>query len=267
MNRKLRFVLATLLCTMCVGLVSGQEEAPKPELAYVLVEHVKPSMSEQYEAATKELIGELAAHEADPTKTSFMAVSGSEIGYVYVVSLENYAAMDTLGKIWHAEIEKVGEEKWHELEAKADKAVEYRESFHVARRPELSYVPENPRLKQGDIKYIRYTFLYVIPGQEKQFEKVAAEFVALYKSKDVESGWSMYQPVTGTDLPVYIVASGAKGPADYFAQGEKIDTLLGDEGEQLGQKGMSCVRKVEHKAGRPRPDLSYPTTKAETEDE
>ena len=88
MNGRLHFVLTTLLCTMCVSIASGQEEAPKPELAFVYVEHVKPPMIEQYEATTKELIRELAAIEADPAKISFMTVSGAEIGYAYIMSLE-----------------------------------------------------------------------------------------------------------------------------------------------------------------------------------
>ena len=99
---------------------------------------------------------------------------------------------------------------------------------------------------------------YLIPGKQEKIEDVARKFVELYKSKNISSGWSIYQSITGTDLPLLVVAHAAKSESDYYSNRAKLKELIGEEGEKLSQEAQALVRKIEFKDGMGRPDLSYP---------
>jgi hypothetical protein len=272
MKKQLALGLATTLCALGGSAFAGEEQgAEKPQMYCIYKEVVKPGMAEQYEAALKFMISEFKAYQVDPEKVHWNAVSGPEIGYVYAMPLENFAGMDQMQANWMEVVETIGEEKMTELTAPVAEAMERLEIFHVMQRSELSYMPENPRLKPEEIEYIHYGFYYAILGKEKELEAIAKEFAELYKSKGIDTGWQLFQSITGTDLPVFVVAQGAKSAADYYSNRERLRELLGEEAKKIGKKVGATVRKMEYKEGYPRPDLSYPgpdlESKTQTEKE
>ena len=265
MCKKISFVLAAALCAACMGLATAQQEdkTPKPELFLISIAHVKPAMTKQYEGAVKEIIGELASYNVDPAKVNFQTVFGSELGYVFVRPMENFGAMDSMRQNWEEAIDSIGQERFKTLAAKADAAVVSRERIHTRHRAELSYTPEYPALKPEDVKFINYTFIYVTPGAEETFEEVAEEFVAIYKKNNIDAGWRIYQSVTGTDLPLFVIIESGKSRAEFAAQEERIEAMLAEQTKELGLKASSCIRRVDKKEGYPRPDLSYPSPETE----
>jgi hypothetical protein len=264
MKKQLALGLATVLCAVGASAFAGDEPgAEKPEMYCVIKDIVKPALTEQYEAAIKKMISEYKAYQIDPEKVHWKAVSGPEIGYVYVMPMENWASMDTMWANWMETVEIIGEERFTEMMAPATEATEEVQWFHVLRRADLSYVPENPRLAKEEIEYIHYGFYYVLPGKEKEIEAIAKEFVDLYQSKGIDTGWSLYQSLTGNDLPVIVVAQGAKSEADYHANRARLHELLGEEAKMIGKKVGATIRKSEYKDGYTRPDLSYPGPDAE----
>ena len=42
------------------------------------------------------------------------------------------------------------------------------------------------------MKFINYSFSYVTPGAEETFERVAKDYVAIYKKNDIDAGWDVY---------------------------------------------------------------------------
>lgn len=268
MSKKISFVLAGLLCAVCLGFVASQQEEKtfkqeQPELFMISIAHVKPAMAKQYEGAVKEIIRELTDYNVDPAKVSFHAVQGSELGYVFVHPLENFGAMESMHQNWEQAIESIGREQFKTLLAKADAATVSRERLFTKHRAELSYTPENPALKSEDVKFLNYKFIYVTPGQEETFEEVAKEFVAIYKKNCIDTGWNVYQSVTGTDLPLFVIIEAGKSRAQFAVNEERIKAKLAEQTKELGQKAVTCFRKVVHKEGYPRPDLSYPTPETE----
>ncbi|MHC5006633.1 MAG: hypothetical protein ACYTGF_04645 [Planctomycetota bacterium] len=259
MRKQLALGLAVALCAMSASVQAGEEQgAEKPQMFSIYKEIVKPGMTEQYEAAVKHMISEFHAYQIDPEKVHWMAVSGPEIGYLYVAPIENWAAIDRQHGYWMEVLETIGMDKWEEMMAPGEEAIERVEVFHVAKRADLSYVPENPRLKDEEIEYIHYGFYYVIPGKQKEIEAIAQEFAELYKSKGIDTGWSIYESVTGSDLPVIVVAQGARSAADFHSNRERLHELLGEDAKKIGMKLGATVRRMEFKEGTPRPDLSYP---------
>ena len=259
MKKHLVVGMAAAVCVMGAGVRAGEEHgAEKPQLYCIYKEIVKPPLTEQYETAIKYMISEFKAYQIDPEKVHFKTISGPEIGYLYVMPIENFAGMDEMRANWREAVEVIGKEKFEDMVAPAEEAIDHVEVFHAIRRADLSYVPENPRLKPDEVEYIHYGFYYVIPGKEKEFEALAGEFVELYKSNNIDSGWVIFQAITGSDLPALVVAHAAKSSADYYSNRERVREVVGEEAKKLGEKVGALVRKMEFQEGMPRPDLSYP---------
>ena len=80
---------------------------------------------------------------------------------------------------------------------------------------------------------------------------------------NIDAGWNVYESVTGTDLPLFVIIETGKSRAEFAAQEERIEAMLAEQTKELGSKASSCIRRVERKEGYPRPDLSYPAPKTE----
>jgi hypothetical protein len=247
--------VATILCAAFATVAVGQEQ--RPAWYFIVQEMVKPSMTMQYESATREMIELLQSKDVSAEDVRFWTANGPEMGYVYVMSMENMAAMDRMMESWQVTLQSLGE-KWEELEAKTSEATDHRISFHSVRRDDLSYQPESPRIKEDEVKQVFYGFHYVIPGKEREFEQVARDYAALYKEKGLDDSWTLYQRVTGGELPLYVATFPARSASDHYARMEEIQGMLGEAGQKLAQRAYACMRRFERKEVMPRPDLSYP---------
>ena len=76
MKRAFRILPAIAAIAVGSMLVAAQDEEAKREMSLVIIEKVRPSMSMQYEEATKEMCALLTEHAADPNLVGFWAVSG-----------------------------------------------------------------------------------------------------------------------------------------------------------------------------------------------
>ena len=259
MKKFLLFGLAACVTAFGAVVFAGEEnEGPKPQMFVIYKDVVHPSKTTEYEAAIKHMISEFTAYDVDPEKISWTTISGPELGYAYLMPIENFAGIDRMHEDWKAAIDVIGAEKFEDMMLAAAEAMDHVDVFHVLRRADLSYAPEETTLKPEDVNYIQYGFYYVMPGQKKLLEELAKQYVELYKSKNVDTRWTIYESVTGTDLPLFVVAHPAKNQAEYYQQREETKTLLGEKGKELSEQVMQIVRKIELKDGWLRPDLSYP---------
>jgi hypothetical protein len=259
MRRRAAFLLAAAVAAAGASIATARQSQPAapaaPSLHYVFIEHVKPSMIAEYEAATKSLVEAFAAHEIEGIQ--FSAASGAELGYVYAMPLESFGSMESLHASWEAAVEKIGMEKWREVAARGDAAVDHREAFFVRRRTDLSFVPDAPSVMPEEIGYVAYGFYYVIPGHEAQLEAMCRSFAELYGKLGMNDGWTVYQALTGADLPLYVIAHPAKSATDFHEHAERMQTAMGEEGMKLVMESYAHVRRFERREGRPRPDLGY----------
>ncbi len=258
MKKQALLTLAAAIGAMSAGVFAGdQSQTEKPEMFCIYKEHVHPGKVEQYETAMKNMISEFRSYQIDPEKVNFKAVSGPEIGYAYVMPIDGFADMDKMKANWMEAIEILGKDKFADIIAPAEEATESIDVFHVVRRADLSYEPENPRLKPEEVEFIHYGFYYAVPGKEKDLEAIAKEFADLYRSKGISTGFSVYQCITGSDLPLYAVTKPARSAADFHANHEKVKEALGPKADEIGARIGATVRKIEYKEGNVRPDLSY----------
>jgi len=240
--------LVGLLLGLWTSAVTAQE-APQGQLVRILTVKVDPSKISEYEAAVEDLFAELAKK-----RFSFpiSVAVGEDLVYGYLTPLENFAAMDKLRE----ELSGVIEQNPQIME-RLSEASESRTYWTIQERPDLSYVPENPRLQPDEIRFIHLDRYYLRPGTEAQAEATSKAWVNLYRRKYVADGFRVSVAVTGAELPIFTVGTPAKNVLDYHTQAQKIEDLLGEEGQALIEQSLSIIRRLEPLDITLRPDLSY----------
>ena len=103
------------------------------------------------------------------------------------------------------------------------------ESAVIALRPDLAYQPENPRIPESERSFARVTLLYARPEHALALEGVIREFGELSAQKGIRDPYGVFQNVTG-EGPVYGIRTQARSEADFYAQTEKNNMTLGEEG-------------------------------------
>jgi hypothetical protein len=253
-------LLSLAVLVMWPAPAAGQEEAPAaaqeeaPTWWAVFTEQVRPSMVDQYESVAAEMRALIGANASEDLE--YYTLFGPETGYLYAVPMESMAEFTELGASWEAMVDKVGRDTWMEVDARGAEAVENRSLTFYVERADLSYKPETPRLTEDEAVMRHYDWVYPVPGKEMETEAVMKEWVELYATNGVTSGFYVYQAVTGDDLPMYVVSTHAASQADYFADGDQLDEMLGEADDALWMKTRSLLRDFEHNNAWLRPDLS-----------
>jgi len=255
MKRWMSLPLVLLMLWPAAAMAQEEGEAAEgPTWWAVFSEHVQPSMIDEFEANSEEMIGLIRANA--PADLTYYTLSGPETGYMYAVPMDSYEQFMEIGEKWEAMVQKIGPEKWAEMDAKSSAGVTSRELALYVQRADLSYWPENPRLTMDDAPMRHYDYAYAIPGKERELEGVLREWVDLYKSHDANSGWTVYQAFSGEDLPLYVIGTIAKNRADYEEDGNRLDELMGDADDALWVKTRNLMRKFDHTDAWMRPELS-----------
>lgn len=230
---------------------SHEEATPRPMFLYVWTEHVPLADAQEYEAEIKKVMAKMAETE-EAKKLQYLALSGSgeyhyvivmeELGHFMQKNQEFMAAVNAIGgmKVWDA----------------AMRLVDHGEGQLLVSRPDLSYTPAEPREVEATGPFRMHEWWYVRPGHEMEIEEVARRFAALYAEKEIDSGWRIYQAVTGADLPLYLVSYTAANAADHHANEARVSGLLGEAAQELGREAAALARRVETTTAIVRPDLS-----------
>jgi len=232
-------------------------DPPKPQLFLVHEETINPSMMTQYEGSTKDLIKAFA--DKKMTSPSFMVNTfmTTDFHYLYLTPITNWAQIDSVWKDWMTAGDTVGKDKWGDIMKRGSAAMVSYDDAVAARRDDLSYMPENPRLKMEEAPFARVDYYYLKPGTEQQAEQIAKDYVALFKEKKIPDGFTIYMAMSGHDLPLLVAVIPAKSPADFAATDERTNAALGDALRALQGRAMAITRRIEHKDSWYRPDLSY----------
>jgi hypothetical protein len=204
-----------------------------------------------YEAEVKRLLAEMAATE-EGKKLEFFGLSARG-DFTFVVPLADMADFSTKSQEMMAAMGAIGGmEAWDEV----NKLIDHGSGQLVALRPDISYKPAEPREVETTGRFRFHDWWYVRPGHEAAIEAVAKKIAALYEEKGIDTGWRVYQAITGGDLPLYLVSTTATDAADYHANDARVNGLLSDAMQELIGEALSHTRRVESTWSVMRPDLS-----------
>jgi len=232
------------------ALAQDEEKAPSFIVWEVVV---KPDKVKEYEAAVKKEVEIFEKYKFPYTMSSF---SSSNFHYYFSMVIENHAGIDAIYEALDKVAGEAGSE-WQAMQKIGAATVEYMNSSVLTLSPTLSYVPENPRLKDKEENFRYWGYFYVKPGRAAEFEEIEKKWVELYKGKNISTGFNTYVGGIGADQPYYLIGLRGESTADYHTQREKNMKMLGDEMNTLATKTISTLRKYEEKTGMYRPDLSY----------
>jgi len=241
-------------CTFGVVSLAPAGEEEKGQLSIVEEVTVKPGGVAAYEAAAKEFPSILAEHGFPH---AFEAYATDDYHYYFVYPVENLADIDNIHKSWMKLLESWGLDKWEKMEKQISGSLETYRFMLLRSRPDLSFNPEHHPYDPAKSNYLLWGYCYLKPGMEKAFEQNFKDFVTLFTAKEVPFGWNTFQGDFGTEMPVFIYAEWADGPAAFWTEVEKSMAKVGDESEALWNETLSMLRRYEVKTGMSRPDLSY----------
>src|ERR1044071_101302 len=233
---------------------------PKPTFITVHEEIVPPAMIMRYEAMLREFVGTLAAMNISVPNVAFSTFMAPVFHYVYVSRVQDgLTGYATMFNAWMALPDKVGKDKWQDLMTRSLGTTSSYNEVLAMRRDDLSYMPATPRLKPEEQAYAKWQFYYLVPGKESEAEQVAKDYAALFKAKNIADGVTVYMVMSGNDLPLLVVATTGKSAADYAANDDKVNAMLGNDVRPLQARALAITRKFEMREGWYRPDLSYPS--------
>ncbi len=249
--------LALVLWTLCGGPGPGaasQAAEEWPSLFLMGDFLVDVSHAGAYETALKELVSELGRHDF-PFRFDTYVTDDSH--YYLIYGLQGFAGVDQWLEAWRKQGQAMGPDKLRSLRGRLV-ASEIERTYRFWRfRTDISFLPEKERLRPEEIGHYTWDFVWVVPGQEAEFEALNREWAALSLSKKVRDPFMTYAGELGADGPVYAWFEYGKSAADYAAAEERFWKSLGDTGADLSKRTRALIRRMESKTGRYRPDLSY----------
>ena len=243
-----------LVLFLAHSAVNSQVKQSESHLIYVLEVRVKTSKIEAFEKAVRALIGLFKEHEFP---RSVVGDITDNFLYFFSTPLASYGDVDILFKDL-GEIEKrMDEDRSQTLRNSFKDTYESIRSAVIFKRPDLSYVPINPRLPLLEARYMRMDAFYIKAGHEDEFENFCKTLVELWRQKNVSEPFSVYAGQIGTENPVYYLSTTGKDPADYWSHVGRIWNHEENEFKNLWKTILPFFRKWEFNTGWLRLDLTY----------
>jgi hypothetical protein len=252
---KMMVVFLFLAVSVLAFALPASAQEKKPQLWFVEDNVVKPAMAAQFEAALKEFNAAMWVPYNWPWAMETYATE--DFHYYLCYPMASLTDLDKAFSVFNEIVGKFGEQKHDALNRKMGEASEYYKQGTLTFSPELSYVPDKPRLKPEEMKFVYWGYCYVPPGKEKEFEAQFKKIVALFKAKNLDSGFNTFVGGIGFDLPCYVYTELGKSSADFFLNEEKVMKVVDPEVTELWNQTLLLMRKYEGKMGTYRSDLSY----------
>ncbi len=255
MKRQLTLTLTGVFTFLLFSALAIAQDEPKDMLYLVHKDVVIPNMVPQYEETMALLMEQIKAHNFGGEIQFASSTDDNE--YFYLTPLESYADLDKGESYWSDLIEKAGEETISTIFKGFEGCYDHHNNFVVKRSTSLSYVPENPRLKQEEIGFIHWDYYTIQEGKIEEAMKLSKEYKELWIKHSIGDSYSIWLSDIGHDLGTMVVTQGAKDAADYYTSWEAAEEQLGEELDALNAKFLPLMKDFYHKNGKPRPEYSH----------
>lgn len=250
------FAAAAVVCAAVMTGSLATAQTAQPKWFVLHQEVVRPSMTKQYEDAAKELIALVRQHHDASPLFNFVGVADTDFVYSYVTSIASFNDIGAINAGFEALAKAAGEAKWGEVMKRGGDATVYARESILMEDPSLSYTPAKPRLKPEEEQYLHVDLYFVLSGREAEANDVAKAFAELFRKKNIPDSYRLFTVVMGPEMPLIVVTTPAKSPADYEAREAEVRQALGAEGQALFERAFSLTRRFEMHGGWIRPDLS-----------
>jgi hypothetical protein len=252
---KAKFFFPLLAGLLLLPAFTLAQEEPKDQLYWVREEVVKVEKWQQYEETSKQWIEMMTGAGLD---FPYMWASQRDDGhYYYLLPLASYSDIDQFPEKFGSAVEKIGKEKWDEFIVQNEGSMDYHKDFIVKWNAKYSYVPKEPRLKQGEAGFLHWIFFTYKLEKRQEVLDVLAEWKELYEKNNIPDGWSTWTIEVGEQNNMVAISESAKDGASFYAAMEENSAKIKEEEQKLWAKLSANVLGMEQKFGKPRPDLGF----------
>jgi len=233
--------------------VGAQAEKPKVQRYFVEEIIVKPGSVGAFEDAAKDMAAALAKYDFPLPMSTFRREDNH---YFFSFPMETYADVDKIYEAWGEMVKKWGED-YQDLENRIINTFENINYSIIRSAPNLSYVPENPRLDSTEALFRYWGMCYIKPGKEKQVYDSFKKIAGIFKEKNIDTGFDTYIVEFGNDTPLIFYSEIGKSAGDFWTHVDKIHEMLGEEIFDIWYETMTSFRRYEPTVGMFMPELSH----------
>ena len=243
------FTIALLLVTLGSIDTIAQEEN-KGQLWFCWEATVNPSLESQFIDLQLDLQSKLKEHGFPYTIYTW---TDGQFGYFFFYPVDTYDDKIGIFDAFGDAVLTFGEDNFNRM---WESVISHR-TYFLQSLPELSYIPEKPRLDDMDMPYAYWDILYVKADKKMKFVELVNKLRGLQQAQSFDDPVQMLAGDIGCDGSVYIAALKGKDGIDFRIQNQKMWELMGEEGSAIFQKMMSMLRKRESKQFWYMENLSY----------
>ncbi len=250
-----RLIIFTGVLIFLISAFNIAQDEPKDMLYMVHKDVIKANKVTQYEKAVNELYEQFKTHNFG-MQIQFVS-SNDENEYFFLTPISSYADLDKTDAIWEELYKKAGEETMSAIDKQFEGCYEHHNNYVIRLSTELSYRPENPRLKPEEVNFAHWDYYQIEEGKEQQAMDITKKYKELWAKNNVEDGYNVWIADIGHNLGTMVVTQTAKNAADYYEQREKIKKSIGDEIDKLRSEFHPLIRDIKRINGKPHPEWVY----------
>jgi len=239
------FVVGVCIMAWGCGVSTQQAEAQFRVLEEI---YIAPGTAEEFEAASKARTARMVA--GNVAFGRLVSVTNDGV-YRFVTQLEE--DFSSVGE-WR---EQIAAMPVSSTPGSVAGIIDHIDRAIWQRQPDISHVPESPRLENDEIGFVHVIRLYPKFGAIGDVVEVLQRITALNVSSNLNSRRLVSELVVGPETPVLSVTWVARDREDYYAQRAQDGEAMGEEYQELVNQLLRLCRKFEQQDYTARQDLGY----------
>lgn len=124
-------------------------------------------------------------------------------------------------------------------------------------RPDLSSSPDQPRITNAEVGFVREVLLSPKFGSQPAVEAILLEIKQLYEWHKSGERRIVRELVLGSESPMISIVRLARDPQDFAEGSTRNRAMLGDELRELVNRNNRLMRELQIEDYLARPDLGY----------
>ena len=245
-------LIATLLALVSNSFVLAQSGESTIKLLLVREDKVIPSMASNYEAALADLKSILES--VNDLKINYFCHMQDDFYFTHMIPVNSLEDIENLK--FDRVVERLGKPELTLVYDELCNSIESSKYYLIKYHADLSYIPQSENWLEKS-QYRKWTFYYLYPGTQDEVMKILSAWKGLYNTKEVLSGYRVFEGFLGIEQPVIILTNWAENPTNHQEKLTGAMEKLGNDGAALWTATMQYVREVKIIEGWFLPQYSY----------